>query len=292
MTPDRLAPYARLPRPYRHRNVLHSTVDTYGRAHWLLGDSAGPDGLYDALVVTVEDGRPYETRLSAVRARVPVIDALPDGGFVVADARRRDDDEQVQIFDPLGRPSWTFTVGDAIEHLLTDESGNLWVGHFDEGVFDDPLSAPGVRCWSSTGTPLWQCGRLPGGGTFVECYALNVAATATWVYPYTDFPLLEVRNGLPVRVRSTPVGDARGVTVHGGRVAFFGGYDDERDRLVLGGLTDTAVEPLVEGRLLRPDGTRFGPGQTLRVVSRGSRLYVQEMPFAEWGLFDLGGVGA
>ncbi|MFE0452740.1 hypothetical protein ACFW2D_15900 [Streptomyces sp. NPDC058914] len=298
MAADLLTPYARLPRAYRDRTVLHSTVDAFGRAHWLLRTARGGDDLYDAVVVTVEDGRSEETHLHSVRARFPRLDALPDGGFVVADARRRtgdgggdgardgEDDEQVQVFDALGRPSWGFPVGDAIEHLLTDPEGRVWVGYFDEGTCgDDPLSFPGVRCWSSTGAPVWTYEPLPGVGWLVDCYALNVARSAAWAYPYTDFPLIEVREGRPPLVRSTPVRGARGFAVHGDRVVFFGGYDESRSRLVDCRLTDDSIEVVTEGRLLRPDGGE--PGRS-RVVSRGPRLYVQEEPFTDWAVYDIG----
>src|SRR5262245_61305257 len=107
----RLSPYARLPRAYRELHVVHSTIDAHGRAHWLLTErpadrrSARP---YDAVVVTVGDGRPYETQLSAVRPPYAVLDALPDGGFVVAAPRSRRGEEHVQVYDALGRCSWTF----------------------------------------------------------------------------------------------------------------------------------------------------------------------------------------
>ncbi|MFD7136125.1 hypothetical protein [Streptomyces sp. NPDC059894] len=41
MAADLLTRYARLPRPYRDRTVLHSTVDAFGRAHWLLRVGVG-----------------------------------------------------------------------------------------------------------------------------------------------------------------------------------------------------------------------------------------------------------
>ncbi|MEU6552294.1 hypothetical protein ABZ915_18710 [Streptomyces sp. NPDC046915] len=290
MTPDRLTPYARLPHAYRHRDVLHSTVDAFGRAHWLIAIAEERHGRpradpYDAVVVTVEDGRGHETHLSALRPRFPLLDALPDGGFVVADARRRAREEQVQVFDALGRPSWSFAVGDAVEHLLADETGDLWVAHFDEGVCgNDELSHPGLRRWSSTGEPQWRYGPVPGAREIIDCYALNVAERAAWACPYTDFPLLEIRGDRVVRVRHNPVAGARGLAVHGDRVVFFGGYGDERDRIADCRLTDTAVEVVAEGRLARPDGAALG---RRRVVSRGARLYVQAEPVQEWTVLDL-----
>lgn len=288
MSPDRLTPYARLPRAYQDLRLLDSTVDAFGRAHWLLRAAEEPPGPYEALVVTVDGGAAYETALSSVLPRRPKVDSLPDGGFVLADVRSRAGGDQVQVFDALGRPSWTFRVGDGIEHLLTDESGDLWIGYFDKGVFgDDPLSAAGARRWSSTGDALWEYSPPPGADWIAHCYALNVDRGVTWVYPYTRFPLVEVREGRPLHVRTTPVEGASGVAVHGARVAFFGGYRPDRDRFVIASLTDSSVDVVTETRLTRPDGTPLD--ERRRVVSRGPRVYVQERSSTEWLVVDISG---
>ncbi|MEU1555077.1 hypothetical protein ABZ517_20480 [Streptomyces scabiei] len=286
MRAERLSPYARLPRAYRDLHPRHSTIDAFGRAHWLLTEHAEPSPPYDAVVVTVTDGSVGTTGLGPVSARFPRLDSLPDGGFVVADARSRDSHDQVQVFDALGRPSWAFRVGDAIEHLLTDEAGDLWIGYFDEGVFGDPLSAPGARRWSSTGTALWEYRPPPGVDHIADCYALNVGRGGAWVYPYTGFPLVEVRGDDSLRARTTGVDGASGVAVHEDRAAFLGGYRGNRDRLTLARLTDTSVETVRTALLTRPDGAPVH--RRRRVVSRGARLYVQEEPYAEWFVFDVG----
>uniref|UniRef100_A0AAU2W125 Uncharacterized protein n=1 Tax=Streptomyces sp. NBC_00008 TaxID=2903610 RepID=A0AAU2W125_9ACTN len=77
---------------------------------------------------------------------------------------------------------------------------------------------------------------------------------------------------------------AKAVAVHGKRVAFYGGYREERDRLAHGELTETSVEPTAVGLLTLPDGS--APGRR-RAVGRGSRIYVQTEPFTAWGVFDL-----
>ncbi|MGW7364743.1 hypothetical protein ACWGI8_15245 [Streptomyces sp. NPDC054841] len=278
-----LSPYARLPRPYRKLHIVHSTVDAYGRAHWLLAERppTGSDAPYDALVVTVGDGAPQETHLSAVLHARCRMDALPDGGFVLVSARAGRPGEQTQVFDALGRTSWTFDLGDAVEHLLVDEAGDLWVGHFDE-------NPEGIRRWSSSGELLWQSGGMPGVGWITDCYALNAGRRATWACTYTDFPLLEFREDKDVRVRSNKVGGACGFAVHGDRLTFFGGYGGEADRLVDCELTDTTVEPVSYGRAVRPDGEKLG---RRRVVSRGPRVYVQAEPGTEWFVRDIGDGG-
>src|ERR1041385_5281668 len=82
-----LVPYAHLPHAHHDRHVLTSTVDVFGTAHWLLADRVPQPGdavrPFDALVVSVDpDGNAEHTELSAVRARWPHLDRLPDGGFV------------------------------------------------------------------------------------------------------------------------------------------------------------------------------------------------------------------
>ncbi|MEU6272984.1 hypothetical protein ABZ871_11295 [Streptomyces populi] len=281
-----LVPYAHLPREHHDRHVLTSTVDVFGAAHWLLADRAPQPGgsvlPFDALVVSVDPGGNVElTELSAVRARWPHLDRLPDGGFVVAASRARphEDVNQVQVFDALGRETSSFFVGDAIEHLLVDESGHIWVGHFDE----NPI---GIRRWSVTGKLVWTSDDAHIPGLF-DCYALNVSGTVAWACPYTEFPLVEIRpnrTDRPVRVWANRVRGSHAVAVHGKRVAFHGGYGEEWDRLAHGEITATSVEPRGLGLLTLPDGS--APGRR-RVVGRGSRIYVQVEPFTEWSVFDL-----
>ncbi|MGW7065385.1 hypothetical protein ACWGII_04535 [Streptomyces sp. NPDC054855] len=290
-----LTPYARLPRRFHERHIAHSTVDAFGQAHWLLtprapGPGRGAMKPYDAVVVTVDtDGRDHATELSALRARFPQVDALPDGGFVVADARSRRSEQHVQIFDALGRESWAFRVGDGIETLLSDRAGRLWVGYFDEGVFgDDELSHPGLRCWSAEGEPVWAYEAAEGASQIYDCYALNVAEDSVWVCAYDDFSLLEVRPGSAVRQRANDRAGATALAVHHGRVTFFGGYDGERDRLVHAELRHEEVRLYGSGRLVAPDGGTLGP---CRTVSRGPRIYVQEEPYTEWTVLDIGTLG-
>ncbi|MFE0134892.1 hypothetical protein ACFWY6_25470 [Streptomyces sp. NPDC059037] len=296
--PTPLTPYAHLPRRYHDRHIAHSTVDAFGSAHWLLAAREPQPGRgalrpYDALVVTVDaEGRDHATELSALRARFPRIDALPDGGFVVADARSRRSEQHVQVYDALGRESWTFRVGDAIEQFLVDPAGRLWVGHFDEGVFgDDELSRPGLRCWSADGEPLWAYEAVEGAGEIYDCYALNVGEDGVWACAYDDFALLEIDadrtdgSDGSVRPRLNSVAGAHALAVWPGRAMFVGGYGDDRDRLVDAVVTHDRVRPVSTGRLVRSDGTPLGRRRT---VSRGRQVYVQEEPHTAWAVLDIG----
>ncbi|MFJ2743349.1 hypothetical protein ACIO3O_27275 [Streptomyces sp. NPDC087440] len=283
----RLLPYARLPRRYKGRRIVTSTVDVWGRAHWLLApaDNDPPMAHHESLVVTVADGTARETHLATPSRRSARLDALPHGGFVLADARCAPGEENAQVFDALGRRAGSFPVGDGIEHLLADEAGDVWVGYFDEGIYgDDPLSAAGLRRFSSTGEPVWEYEGGAGREWISACYALNVHDRTAWTCPYTGFALFDVRNDALGAPRPAPVHGARGVAVHGDRVAFFGGYLGAADNLLLCTLDPEAVEPLRETRLIHQDG---GPLGRRRVVCRGARLYVQAGRGGQWGVVDL-----
>lgn len=224
-------------------------------------------------------GNPY--RGTSQRCLRPASQTCPSPSPYASRARRYEDANQVQVFDALGRETLSFSVGDAIEHLLVDEASHIWVGHFDE-------NPAGIRCWSATGQLAWTSDSAHIPGLF-DCYALNVSGTAAWACPYTDFPLVEIRPNRPdrpVTVWANRVRGARAVAVHGDRVAFYGGYGEERDRLAHGELTETPVEPTDVGLLTLPHGP--APGRR-RVVGRGSKIYVQAEPFTAWGVFDLSG---
>ncbi len=292
MAATSLTPYARLPRAHARLHVLHSTVDAAGRAHWLLaGRPEVPDGVsenhpdgasdgisgrisdgisdrvpYDALVVTVDGGSAHATELSAVTARNPRLDALPDGGFVVADTAR------IQIFDAQGRASWTLDPGGDVDHVLTDASGALWI-----------TQGPAVRRLSLTGGVLGEFVALPGPAGTADCLSLNVGAHAAWAGTRTG--LLEIRDGQPVTVRTGPVKGTHGLAVHGDRLALLGGHGYDHSRLVMCLLTETAAEPVAYGTLVLPDGGELG---RRRLVNRGPRLYVQSEPYSEWCVLDLG----
>ncbi|ORT54101.1 hypothetical protein [Streptomyces sp. CB03238] len=273
----RSTPYARLPRAYRESHVIGTTVDAYGRAHWV---AAGPTP-YEGVIVTVDAGRTEETHLSAVLPRHARVDALPDGGFVIADTGGG-----VRVFDALGRLSWTFGVGYGVEYLLTDTAGDLWVGYFDEGIYSgDPLSGAGLRRWSSTGEPLWACKAPPGVADIWDICSLNVGTNGVWSSPYGGAPLLEIRDD-GVRVRTGPVRGAMALAVHGDLAVFLSGNGEDADLLTYCRLTPATAEPVSRGRFRRADGST--PFRHQRIC-RGSRMYVRHEPSPDWEVLDIAG---
>lgn len=198
----RLRVWATLPDRYSNRQIAASTIDAHGRIVALVVDPdvecaqrGGSSAPYDATLVLVDGQDCHETLAQDLDLRFPKIDVLDDG-FVLAAARCRmpsgppattfDELEaevpwNALVLDAAGDRKAAFHVGDAIEHLMTDIAGTIWVGYFDEASICAPhpvrpsrgrtgnrpkgrmtMSTPrvlsggrgrGIRCGTPSGTP-------------------------------------------------------------------------------------------------------------------------------------------
>lgn len=295
-----------LPECYSGRQVASSTIDARGRIVALLVD---PDvtcaqrvpltAPYDATAVVIDGNDRYEVEIHGLDLRFPKIDTLGDG-FVLAGARcqmpsgpvartleelEAEIPHNARVIGPDGGTTSTFHAGDGIEHLMTDASGEIWIGYFDEASIcallppsghprraGDPrhrpkphratMSTPGLIRWTSHGEPAWYA-TLDGSGpgSWVDCYALNVGLKYTWAYPYTAFPLVEI-DKIGVRcVRRTPVRYAHGVMVAGGTLAFVASAGGPAKTgghytITLAHTDGGPIEVSGDSPLLLPDGSR------------------------------------
>jgi hypothetical protein len=233
-----------------------------------------------------------QVSLAGVRTTYPMVQSMPGGSFLVVGSRvRRGADRtppNAVLYDAGGRAVAHGLFGDGIEHVLATPSGNVWVGYFDEGIYGnfgwgggagtEPIGAAGLVRFASDLTVDW---RFSGEEPIDDCYALNVDGETAWACYYSGFPLTEVRGDV-VRAWGNGIGGARAIAVHEDRVAFYGGYGDDADRLVVGRIGADAVEVEREGRVVLPGG---GPVAGAQVFGRGSTLHL----FAgrEWYRLDL-----
>ncbi|WP_300554240.1 hypothetical protein [Maricaulis sp.] len=128
----------------------------------------------------------------------PLMDRCADGTILIASSRRKPG----QLNGAVIRPDHVvepISCGDAIEHLQLDNTGNAWIGYFDEGVFGaDQLSQRGLVRLGLEGTLLCDAGE-----PIDDCYALNVSEDRVLASWYSDFPIAECtlemteRNRLP-----------------------------------------------------------------------------------------------
>lgn len=141
--------------------------------------------------IQIHDGRREDTALElALTTTFPRFDRLPDGRWVVANARCRPRELNACIIGAEGSATAPFTLGDGIADVQADEAGALWVGYFDEGVWgadpeetEPPLGASGLNRFSPEGRLLWS--HEPGaegaaGRPILDCEALNVFAQQAW----------------------------------------------------------------------------------------------------------------
>jgi hypothetical protein len=260
----------------------------------LTATASGPGG------VTYPDtrtGRPVRTTIvtrggdaeASVTAEVsvvfPAVQPLPGGRFLVVGARcrwSRDGAERnAVVYGSDGTVLAEQTLGDGIEHVLTSGRGAVWVGYFDEGVFGNfgwgdrgspaPIGACGLARYTAALAPAWRFPSDGGPEAISDCYALNVSDETAWACYYTDFPVVRIRDG-EVTAWRNDVHGAKALAVGGSRVALFGGYGPDRDRLVVGDLVGDRLHVSGEYRVVRPDG---GPlPKAVEVIGRGADLHL------------------
>jgi hypothetical protein len=117
------------------------------------------------------------------------------------------------VFDANGQVTHQFSVGDGVEAALVDESGDLWVSYYDQGIYSgDELSSHGLNRFSVDGTLIWSFPRDAGLAPISDCYALNVDGAEAWAYYYSPFDVVRVK-GDRTDVWQTPVAFARGLLI-------------------------------------------------------------------------------
>lgn len=100
-----------------------------------------------------------------------------------------------------------FLIGDGISHLYTTDSGSIWTGYFDEGIFGNwgwgdprikdsppPIGEPGVIKWNSNGEQLFVNNR--DRASIEDCYSMNVVSDdEIWFYYYGSFKVVHLKSG-------------------------------------------------------------------------------------------------
>lgn len=180
-----------------------------------------------------------------------------------------------RVYSRDGRLLRDLHLGASIEYLQTTRQGAIWTAYFDEGVFgDDPVSQHGLAAWDADGECVYRFQPdLAGLDSICDCYALNVADDReTWLYYYTQFPLVLLREHRIARYWNVPIRGAHAFAARGEHALFTGGYG-EHDTLALlklGEAEQCAI--LAHFRVCDDDGASL-PVQ--RFHGRGDTLYAQ-----------------
>ncbi len=184
--------------------------------------------------------------IAELSSAFPTVQTFPGGGVLVVGSRCRWSPEgpehNAAVYDPDGSLVRAGVVGDGIEHVVVSDSGDIWVGYFDEGIFGnfgwggpgpEPIGRAGLVRFDRSLRPVWHL----DDPHMADCYALNIEGDTAWACYYTEFPIARIVDG-DTTVWQTPedIAGAKAMAVAEGRVALCGGYGLDGQRLVLGRL--------------------------------------------------------
>ncbi|MBM7602460.1 hypothetical protein JOC75_000430 [Metabacillus crassostreae] len=175
------------------------------------------------LIVKFMDSQIILSNIS-ITCEYPLVRWINTDSLLIADARNDGETENLYIFNSDGTLRNSFNCGDGIEDIVVSNEG-IWISYFDEGVFGEGISTEGLVLFSYEGTPIFRYhSDLSGRPSIVDCYAICKGhSSSIWLFPYTDFPLLNV-NPITNTIQSfkTPkiLHGSNGLCVRG-KVAYF-----------------------------------------------------------------------
>ncbi|HDR7251546.1 TPA: hypothetical protein QCW96_000800 [Bacillus pacificus] len=107
--------------------------------------------------------------------------------------------ENAVIYNPDGSEYCQFYAGEGIQDCQVDVNEDIWVSYCDEGIFGEcPIGANGIVAFDSTGQLIFD-----SYDQYVEkynipyiddCYAINVLDGDVWLYYYSEFPLVQMKD--------------------------------------------------------------------------------------------------
>lgn len=168
-------------------------------------------------------------------------------------------------------------LGDGIEHVQTTKAGDVWTGYFDEGVYGnlgksgpEAIGQAGLVRFDRGGKVTYSYDAPSGLGPIDDCYALNVVSNGeVYLYYYSDFRVVQLRNGRVSRHWTCPVRGAIHLAVFGDFILMTDGYQSIEWKLIrLGKNGDAAIERTVDFNAT--DGTRLPPRAA---VTRGDHVW-------------------
>ena len=159
-----------------------------------------------------------------VPAQVSFVQPMPSGAVLLAVA---DDGDTAGVWDGEGHKQPSGCLGDALEHVLTSPSGQVWVGYFDEASGRNGRPT-GVAQFNSSLGDSWRCRWDQGMLDHFDCYALNLDGETATTYAYTAWYLTRISGDSWIDLNHAPHKRAAGLLLDGdGRAVLIGGYDAE-----------------------------------------------------------------
>lgn len=109
------------------------------------------------------------------------------------------EDDNAVIYNSDGSEHCKFYAGEGIQDCQVDVNEDIWVSYCDEGVFGEcPIGVNGIVAFDSKGQLIFD-----SYDQYVEkynipyiddCYAMNVIDGDVWLYYYSEFPLVQMKD--------------------------------------------------------------------------------------------------
>lgn len=184
-------------------------------------------------------------------------------------------DENGRLYHIDGGFLHGITLGDGIQDVAVTRDGLIWTSYFDEGVFgnfgwSEPLGSSGLVAWRPDGTVAYTYEPKDDLDRVCDCYAMNVDRNDVWIYYYTEFPLVLIRNGVVEAHWQIPVSGADAFAISRNHALFRGGYKD-RESYHLLELTQPEAREKLRFQLRDRQGDAIKAG---RVAGRGDALFL------------------
>lgn len=110
-------------------------------------------------LVTWHDGSSEPLRSLEIvgGSRASFVQPTADGGVLISSARwdQKTKAPTGQIWGPDGELRVSGDLGDALEQVLVTDSGDVWVGYFDEALTGKAPEGHGLVRFGSTLEPVW-----------------------------------------------------------------------------------------------------------------------------------------
>jgi hypothetical protein len=202
-----------------------------------------------------------------------------------------DYDKNGRIYSHNGQLVREILLGDGIQRIQTTSTGMIWTSFFDEGIFgnygwEEPVGSSGLVAWDAHGNKHYEFEPTDGLEAISDCYALNVASdSSTWLYYYTEFPLVHLRDQQIQAHWDVPVSGSGAFAIADGWALFAGGYDEPDDYRLFqlghhGSISEVAkLNFFDESKQLLSADLVFGRSDALYIV-QNAQVYRCNIPVA------------
>lgn len=224
-------------------------------------------------------------RIESVSLACPMVRRLPEGRILVVGNkcvwRPSGAERNAVVYDQNGQVEAEETWGDDIFHLAVAGDSTVWAGYGSMAIlgtsngWGDPGPAPPgwrgvVRYEPDALQPIWQYPQGSPWGNLDCCCALNITGDGTWIYYYSNFPIVRITDRGLTGWHNDQVKGAKALAVDDPHVALYGGYGPNHDLLTVGTLTDDRLEITHQYQVVMPDGA---PVERHTMVGRGPYLH-------------------